>query len=170
MIKRGGAAHGLMFILQIALSATLVWVFLRMAGIPNPYWAVITVCVVAEPDFSQAISLSKARVINTMVGCAVALIFLSAFGSSFASVLAAMSATTLCVVAIERYPTSWRLAPATTVMLMMAAPSTGLTTEAQFALMRAGEITAGALTTLMVAWLQATVIRRLHGTANTSPP
>jgi uncharacterized membrane protein YccC len=155
MIDHTRTTHGMLFALQITLSAVLVWVGLRAVGIPDPYWAVITVCVVAEPDFKQALNLSKVRVINTLMGCVVALIFLTLLGGSFWSMLAAVAITTLGVVTVEHYPANWRLAPATTVILMMAAPHSGLREQADLALLRAGEIAVGALTTLAVAWVQA---------------
>lgn len=161
MIDRHRATHGLMFALQITFSAALVWLALPALGIANPYWAIITVCVVAEPDFKLALTLSKVRVINTMLGCAVALLFLTLFGASFGAVLAAVAFTTLGVIVFERYPPNWRLAPATAVILMMAAPNSGLGQEEHLALLRAGEISAGALTTLLVAWLQALVVQRI---------
>jgi hypothetical protein len=62
---------------------------------------------------------------------------------------------------VEHYPSSWRLAPATTVLLIAAGfEHIGMKQELNFVLLRAGEVIAGGATAVGTAWAFERLNRR----------
>lgn len=131
------------------IGAVLCWAVLHWLGIPNPIWAMITVVLVSDPDLTTARTLVAARVTNTIVGCAVGLTALLLFDFSLWVALAAVVLTILVITSIEHYPTNWRLAPVTVLILFDAARNAASPQEEiHFALLRAFEIGLGSAVAL----------------------
>jgi hypothetical protein len=62
------------------------------AGIEEPYWAMISLIIVTEPDMTVAKANFRARLINTISGCIVSCIALVMFGPTFLAMLVALTA------------------------------------------------------------------------------
>jgi len=140
------------YALKTFLGAVICWYGLVLAGINNPLWAVITVVIVSDPDLSTAKTLAKMRVINTLVGCFAGLAALILFGYSPFICFLTMAATILIITSIGSYPSNWRLAPVTIIILMNAGmTATNRQDEVKFALIRAGEISIGCFVALILA-------------------
>ena len=131
---------------------------LRALGIEEPYWAMISLIIVTEPDMTVAKANFRARLINTISGCIVSCIALVIFGPTFLAMLVALTAAVVVAMLLQNYPSNWRLGPATVVILLSAAfTGNGLSQELHLALMRVGEVIIGStvalLQTVIYMWL-----------------
>lgn len=150
--------HALVYIVKILTGTLLAWFGMRALGVAEPYWAVISVIIVTEPDFSVARANFRARLINTFTGSVIALTALTLMGGTFWAMLAALIAAVLLAMLWSGYPSNWRLGPITVVILMSAAiQGQGPQQELHLALLRVAEVLAGSA----VALLQALVYSRL---------
>jgi len=144
--------ESLFYSAKTLLGAGICWYGLRISGVNNPIWAVITVIIVSDADLSTTATLAKTRVINTVVGCISGIIGLSLFGYTPLICLLTAAATVLLVTSIEHYPANWRLAPVTVVIVMDAGrQAVGKESEIFYALTRAGEIGLGCVVALYLA-------------------
>jgi uncharacterized membrane protein YccC len=143
----------LVYIAKLLLGSILVWWALVALGIASPKWAVISLIVVSEPEAGKAQANFVARSLNTLAGCVIACVALLLFGATLFAMLSAIALSALVANGIERYPSSWRLAPATTVLLIAAAfEHIGMRQELNFVLLRAGEVVAGGATAVTLAF------------------
>lgn len=140
------------------LSAVLCWYGLILLGIQDPIWGIITVVFVSDPDFKNVIHLSKIRGINTIAGGFIGITSLLLFGYSPLNCFFTISATVLLITSISHYPSNWRLAPATVIILMDAGrQASGQAAEIHDALARALEIGFGCLASIIIMLLHAEV-------------
>ncbi len=150
--------HALVYIVKILTGTLVSWFGLRAVGIAEPYWAVISVIIVTEPDFSVARANFRARLINTFSGSVIAVLALVLLGGTFWAMVAALITAVLVAMLWSGYPSNWRLGPITVVILMSAAlQGQGPQQELNLALLRVAEVLAGSA----VALLQALVYSRL---------
>ena len=150
--------NALVYLIKILSGCLILWYGLRAAGIAEPYWAMISLIIVTEPDMTVAKANFRARLINTLSGCIVSCIALVLFGPTFLAMLAALTAAVVVAMLLQNYPSNWRLGPATVVILLSAAFSgQGLNEELHLALMRVGEVIVGStvalLQTVVYIWL-----------------
>lgn len=151
----------LLYASKILLGAMIAWYGLSWCGIENPIWAVITVIIISDPSLTTTFDLAKARAINTVVGCTFGLSSLLLFGYSPLSTMLTVTLTVMIVTMIERYPTNWRLAPVTVIILMDAGRlATTHEEEIRYVLMRAGEIGVGCCIALGLAVLYTRLAQR----------
>jgi uncharacterized membrane protein YccC len=143
-------ANALLYVSKLITGSTIVWFGLRAVGFAEPYWAIISLIVVTEPDVSIAKKNFWARLINTLNGAVVACIALVLFGASFLSMMVAMTVSVLIAMSLQNYPQNWRLAPNTSVILMGAAlAGTGLSDEMKLAMYRVLEVLTGSTVALL---------------------
>ncbi|MDY7545200.1 FUSC family protein [Glaciimonas sp. CA11.2] len=154
--------NALLYLIKILTGSLISWYGLRAAGIAEPYWAMISLIVVTEPDITLAKTNFKARVINTINGAVVACLTLVILGPSFFSMLIALAISVLVAMFLHNYPANWRLGPATVVILMSAAvEGTGLNEELHLALLRVGEVLAGSSVALLQTLAYGFVIKHV---------
>lgn len=109
---------GIGYAIRILAGTTIVWLALyHIKGI-DPIWAIISVVVVSEPELGTALLAFKSRVANTLIGCAVGLVFLFVLGPSGWSILLAMAVSVLLCTSLIQVPVSWRIAPITVALVM----------------------------------------------------
>lgn len=150
--------NALAYLVKILSGCLILWYGLRALGIEEPYWAMISLIIVTEPDMTVAKANFRARLINTISGCIVSCIALVIFGPTFLAMLVALTAAVVVAMLLQNYPSNWRLGPATVVILLSAAFSgNGLSQELHLALMRVGEVIIGStvalLQTVIYMWL-----------------
>ncbi|EJN08809.1 FUSC family protein [Herbaspirillum sp. YR522] len=163
--------NALAYLVKILSGCLILWFGLRAVGIAEPYWAMISLIIVTEPDMTMAKANFRARVINTLSGCIVSCIALVIFGPTFLAMLVALTAAVIVAMLLQNYPSNWRLGPATVVILLSAAfTGNGLGEELHLALMRVGEVIIGStvalLQTVVYIWL---INRRKQKTAEVPP-
>ncbi|QDH61956.1 FUSC family protein [Pandoraea pnomenusa] len=144
--------NALVYLVKILSGSLIVWFGLRAAGFPEPYWAMISLIIVTEPDPLQARSNFKARSINTITGAVVACAVLLIMGPGLAAMLVGITVATLAAMLVQNYPANWRLGPATVVILMSAALSgqgQGLHEELSLAMLRVIEVLVGSTVALI---------------------
>ena len=145
---------GLHYAIRICIGATLLWIILRKVGDTHAIWAIISLIIVTEPNVKTALTTFKSRIYNTLIGCAVGLIFLLAVGPKEWVLPVALAATVVISTYLTRLEVSWRIAPIAAVIVM----STGLMGHSRLsgieaALLRTGEVFLGGAMALLVAWL-----------------
>lgn len=141
---------------NILLGSCIVWFGLPALGMPAPYWALISLIFIIEPDIAQARANFRARLINTVSGSVIACLCLLLLGAGFGALLLALGLAVLLAMLVEHYPANWRLAPVTVVILMSAAMSPhGPGQEWQLALLRVLEVLAGSVVALLQTLLYA---------------
>lgn len=137
---------------KIFVSSALCWYGLKLVGVDNPIWSVITVFVVSDPSLTTTLALSKVRVLNTVVGCVFGLSSIFLFGYSPLIALLTAAVTVMAVNMIAKYPVNWRLAPVTVMVLMDAGRlATTPAEEGKYVLMRLVEILVGCAVALIVS-------------------
>jgi uncharacterized membrane protein YccC len=109
----------------------------------------------SDPDFNTVRSTLISRVVNTVTGCVLGLIFISIFGINVWSLMAAITVSVVLSTSFKNYPSSWKLAPVTVVIVM--APSIMQNTPWQEALLialaRTLEVLYGSLVAFGLGWL-----------------
>ena len=136
------------------LGALICWYGLEWIGVANPLWAIISVVIVSDADFSGTMKLAQARVVNTAVGCISAITALVIFGYSPWCCYLTAAGTVLIITSLDFYPANWRLAPVTVVIVMDAARHVSdKKHEILYALERGKEIIFGCAVALILAFL-----------------
>ena len=154
-------ANALLYIVKLLTGSIIVWFGLRAVGIAEPYWAMISLIVVTEPDVTLAKTNFRARVINTLNGAIVACVALVIFGASFLAMLVAITVSVLVAMSLQNYPANWRLAPNTSVVLLAAALNgSGLPEEFRLAMYRVGEVMTGSTVALLQSLAYGYVLRK----------
>jgi uncharacterized membrane protein YccC len=149
--------------LSTFLGALICWYGLTWAGIPNPVWSVITVILVSDPDISAAMKLSKVRSINTIVGCVISLLCLFTLGYSPLICFVTAALTVLIITSILHYPSNWRLAPVTVVIIMNASSlAVTHTDQIRLAVLRTAEIGIGCAVSVAIAAIQFKLLSLIH--------
>ena len=154
----GRLKKALIYASKTLLGGLICWYGLLCLGIDNPIWAVITVIIVSDADIQATLNSATARTINTTVGCAVGLATMLLFGYSPQAGVVAAGFTVFIVLLIHRYPSNWRLAPATVVILMDAGRLAADYHQGLFyALLRFGEIVVGCAVAIALAWVYSRI-------------
>jgi uncharacterized membrane protein YccC len=152
--------NSLLYVFRIVLGCLIAWWVLTLLHIDKKEWALISVIIVSEPDFINLRSNTISRVINTLSGCVVGLLFLLITGVNFHSLIIAISASVLISTSFPKYPSSWKLAPVTVVIVMVPSvlDHAPLREALIVALTRAGEVLEGCI----VAFLLGLLFSLLH--------
>ena len=152
--------NALLYVFRIVLGCLIAWWVLGLFHIDKREWALISVIIVSEPDFVNLRANTISRVINTLSGCTVGLIFLLVTGVNFTSMIIGVGASVLVSTSFPKYPSSWKLAPVTVVIIMVPSvlEHASLSVALQTALIRSGEVLEGCV----VAFLLGLLFDRLH--------
>lgn len=150
-------SQSLWYVGKILAGALVSWYGLGALGIERPYWALITICIVSEPNLESAKRLVGARSLNTLVGATVGLTGAIVGGLTPTTMFVCLAITTFLVTTLPRYPANWRLAPVTVVIIMEVAHVEGSSraTEIQIAEERVLQVLAGCLVALALAWVSS---------------
>lgn len=155
--------NALVYLIKILSGSLILWYGLRAVGLPEPYWAMISLIIVTEPDMLIAKANFRARLINTISGAIIACLCLVFFGANFVSMLVALTTAVLVAMLWQNYPSNWRLGPATVVILMSAAfAGGGLHQELHLALLRVAEVITGSTVALLQTVVYIGVVNRLR--------
>ena len=139
---------------DVLLGTLILWVVLRGLGDSNPVWAIISFIVVSDRDVHVTWPNCVARFANTLIGCATGVICLWVFGLKDWLLPPVLALTSLVCTSVIRAPGSWKLAPATSALII----TSGLVEHSsrvgfEQALRRAGEVLCGSLVALIITWV-----------------
>jgi len=112
---------GLRYAARMLVSGAIVWLILSVGMKIDPLWGLISAVVVTEVKLESARRAFVSRLLNTLIGCLVAMLFLRLVGAGEWSVLLAMAAATIVSSDLVKVPVSWRIAPITVAIVMLPA-------------------------------------------------
>ncbi|MFO1306022.1 MAG: FUSC family protein [Burkholderiales bacterium] len=143
---------GIHYAVSIFIATTVLWILVKEVGDANPIWAVSSMVATSDPQVKQAMSTFKGRIFNTLMGCAVGLVFVW-LGHTAWQLPAAMAVTVLLSSYFVRVPAMWRQAPITAAIVIAG----GLQhheklTAMEQGLHRVGEVLFGCVVGIAVAW------------------
>ena len=116
-----GDVHGIHYAVSIFIATVLLWICVRQLAKSNPIWAISSMVATSDPLMKQAKLFFRARIINTLVGCAIGLLFIAIGGSRLITLPVGMAVTVLVSSYVVRIPTMWRQAPITAAFTIAAA-------------------------------------------------
>ncbi|MGL5892350.1 MAG: FUSC family protein [Bacteroidia bacterium] len=145
----------LLYAARILLGCLITWWSLFYLTDTKKIWAIISVIIVSEPDFTSIRQSMVSRIINTVTGCVLGLIFIAVFGLNFWSMIGAVGASAITATTFPNYPSSWKLAPVTVIIIMMPVLPDGYNWDDSLltALMRTGEVLYGSFVAFVLGWL-----------------
>jgi len=109
--------RGVHYAVSIFIATTVLWLLAKALGDTNPIWAISSMVATSDPQVKQAISTLRGRILNTLLGCVVGLVFV-ALGHTQWQLPFAMAATVLLSSYFVRVPTMWRQAPITAAIVI----------------------------------------------------
>jgi uncharacterized membrane protein YccC len=162
---------GLRYALRVLISGGIVWFLLDGLAHTDPLWGLISAVVVTDLKVQSAMNNFVSRLLNTLIGCGIGLLFLKLFGASAWVVLVAMALSIVVSADFVKVPITWRIAPITAAIVMTPAymahsPQAGLTA----ALQRTAEVVIGSAVAVGVSFVTAGLLRRRQGRAGRQTP
>ncbi len=153
-----GDMHGIHYAVSITIATTVLWITVHQLAESNPIWAISSMVATSDPQLKQAVSTFRARIINSVVGCAIGLLFIAIGGTRLITLPLAMAATVLVSSYIVRIPTMWRQAPISAAFVIAA----GLEHHSRIKGLEAGgfrmgEVLFGCVIGLVVAWIVSVI-------------
>lgn len=154
-----GDMHGIHYAVSIFFATLLLWISVHEMAKANPVWAISSMVATSDPSMKQALTFFRSRIINTLVGCAVGLLFIAIGGGSRIITLPlAMAVTVLLSSYVVRIQTMWRQAPISAAFVISA----GLEYHSrlhgfQAGIGRVSEVLFGCVVGLAVGWLVSVV-------------
>ena len=153
-----GDMHGVHYAVSIFFATAVLWVLVHKMAEANPVWAISSMVATSDPSMKQAVMILRARITNTLVGCAVGLAFIAIGGTKLITLPLAMAVTVLLSSYVVRVQTMWRQAPISAAFVIAASleyhsRKHGL----QAGAVRMGEVLFGCLVGIVVAWIVSVV-------------
>ncbi len=149
---------GVHLAVNIFVGSTLLWLLLRVIADLNPIWAIASLVAASDPLVKQAFANFRARLLNSVFGCAVGVAFLVIGGSSEWKLPFAMAASTLLSTYFVRVPTMWRQCPITAALMVASALTQHSSVNGvEIGIRRGGEIILGSMFGAIVSWLMSEV-------------
>lgn len=106
--------------MNVFVATTVLWLVPRRGANTTPIWAIASMVAVIDPQVNLAYQNFRGRILNTLLGCIVGLIFLLVGGSNEWKLPVAMSATVLLSSYVLRVQQNWRIAPTTAALIIAA--------------------------------------------------
>ena len=153
-----GDMHGLHYAVSMFFATAVLWICVHELAKANPVWAISSMVATSDPLMKTALMILRSRIINTMVGCVIGLLFILIGGDRVVALPVAMAVTVLVSSYVVRIQTMWRQAPISAAFVIAA----GLEHHSRLGGFRAGvqrmsEVLFGCLVGLLVAWLVSVI-------------
>lgn len=149
---------GVHYAVRIFIGTAFLWLVLGPQRNTQPLWAVISMIFVTEPLLKNALEAFRYRLLNTILGCGVGLLFLMIVGPRDWLLPIAVMTTAFTATFLPQSPTSWRTAPiAATIVLASGLVSHSKTFGMHIALQRAGEVLLGGVVALCITWVMSRI-------------
>ena len=145
---------GVHLAVNVFVGTTVLWIILKLGGNVSPIWAVSSMIAALDPHVDVAVSNFRARLTNTLIGCAVGLLFVFIGGSGEWKLPLSMAITVLLTSYFVRIPTMWRQAPITAAIIMSSVLTNHSSKDGlEVGLRRVGEVILGCVVGLVVTSL-----------------
>jgi uncharacterized membrane protein YccC len=149
---------GVRFAVNVFIATIIVWTGIRLFSPANPIWAIASMVAASEPVVQQALKMFRSRLINTLVGCAVGLLFVSIGELTPWKFPFAIAITVLLSSYIVRIPVMWRQAPiAAAIVIAGSLSERSKIVGMEVGLRRVIEVVFGCLIALGVSWLMSRI-------------
>lgn len=144
--------RGVHYAVSIFSATTILWYLVKEIGDANPIWAISSMVATSDPQVKQAFATLRGRILNTLLGCVVGLLFVW-LGRTEWQLPFAMAVTVILSSYFVRIPAMWRQAPITAAIVIAG----GLQHHAKLTAMeqglhRVGEVLFGCIVGIAVAW------------------
>jgi uncharacterized membrane protein YccC len=149
-----GDMHGVHYAVSIFLATVVLYILVHRLGKADPVWAISSMVATSDPSMKQARLFLRSRVINTLMGCAVGLLFIAIGGTRLIMLPLAMAVTVLLSSYVVRIQTMWRQAPISAAFVISAALEYHSRKHGLIAgVGRMNEVLFGCFIGLVIAWL-----------------
>ena len=153
-----GDMHGIHYAVSIFIATAILWLTVHKMAKSNPVWAISSMVATSDPLMKQALLFLRSRIINTLVGCAVGLLFIAVGGERLIMLPLAMAVTVLLSSYVVRISTMWRQAPISAAFIISAGLEYHSRKHGFLAgVGRMNEVLFGCLVGIFVAWLVSVV-------------
>ena len=149
--------RGIHYAVSLFVATTVLWIIVKQIGDANPIWAISSMVATSDPQMKQALQTFRGRIINTLLGCAIGLLFVG-LGHTEWELPFAMAVTVLVSSYVIRVPAMWRQAPITAAIVIAGGLQhhdklTGIDQGVH----RVAEVLLGCVVGVAVAWLLSKV-------------
>ena len=145
--------RGVRYAANVFVATTLLWIAVKVYGDANPIWAISSMVATSDPQLKQSLATFRGRLINTLVGSAIGLLFI-AIGRTDWELPAALAVAVLVSSYLIRVPTMWRQAPITAAIVVAGSMHPHDTLGAlERGAARVGEVLFGCVVGIASAWL-----------------
>jgi uncharacterized membrane protein YccC len=149
---------GVRFAMNVFIASIIVWITLRLFTHASPIWAIASMVASSEPVVRQSLKMFRSRLINTLVGCVVGLLFVSVGEPTAWKLPFALAITVLLASYVVRIPVMWRQAPITAAVVIAGSlPMHSKIVGAETGLRRVSEVIFGCVIALAVSWIMAKI-------------
>jgi uncharacterized membrane protein YccC len=149
--------HGVHYAVSIFVATTVLWILMKVIADANPIWAISSMVATSDPLVKQAVTTFRGRILNTLLGCAIGLLFLAA-GHTEWRLPFALAVTVLLSSYVVRIPAMWRQAPITAAIVIAGGLHHHDTlTGMEQGLHRVADVLFGCVVGIAVAWLLSKV-------------
>jgi uncharacterized membrane protein YccC len=149
---------GVRFAVNVFIASIIVWIALQFFTQASPIWAIASMIASSEPVVMQGLKMFRSRLIHTLVGCVVGLLFLSVGEPTAWKLPFALAITVLLASYVVRIPAMWRQAPITAAVVIAGTlPTHSKILGAESGLQRVSEVIFGCIVALAVSWLMTKI-------------
>ena len=153
-----GDEHGIHYAVSIFFATAVLWALAERVTQSNPIWAISSMVATSDPLMKQAVLVMRARIINTVVGCLIGLLFIAIGGPALIMLPIAMAITVLLSSYVVRIQMMWRQTPISAAFVIAA----GWEHHTRRGGLIAGgdpmmEVLAGCVVGIIVAWVVSVV-------------
>ena len=153
-----GDTHGIHYAVSIFIATAVLWLLVHELAERDPIWAISSMVATSDPLMKQAVLTFRARIINSLVGCAVGLLFIAIGGTRLIMLPLAMAVTVLLSSYVVRIQTMWRQVPISAAFVIAAGLEYHSRKHGLIAgVGRMNEVLFGCFVGLVVAWLASVV-------------
>jgi uncharacterized membrane protein YccC len=153
-----GDMHGIHYAVSIFFATAILWLLVHRLAKANPVWAISSMVATSDPLMKQAMLFLRSRIINTLVGCAVGLLFIAIGGTRLIMLPLAMAVTVLLSSYVVRIQTMWRQAPISAAFVIAAGLEYHSRKQGLLAgVGRMNEVLFGCVVGVVVAWVVSVV-------------
>jgi uncharacterized membrane protein YccC len=148
-----GDLVGVHLAVNVFIATAVLWLLLQKIAGLNPIWAIGSMIASVDPDVNLAYQNFRARLTNSMLGCAVGLLVLVVGEPSGWKLPFALAATALLSAYVVRVKTMWRQAPITAALVIASSlEQHSKLSGIEIGLRRVGEVILGCVIGLLVTW------------------
>ncbi|QLQ18943.1 MAG: FUSC family protein [Exiguobacterium profundum] len=149
---------GVHFAANVLVASAITWWSLTTFTHANPVWATASMVASSEPVHAKGRANFRARLINTLVGCAIGLAVLALGGDHAWKLPFALALAVLISAYLVRIQVMWRQAPITAAIVVAGSLTQhSKLSGMELGLRRVAEVLFGCLVALAVSWVMERV-------------